>query len=134
MEENLKNLINYRIQRCVEDFEAATLLFENRKYLAATNRLYYSIFHISNALLSLDGFYPKTHSGFISIFGQQYVNTGIFDKKFARTLQLIEKYRTKSDYDDFFDIDEKTVGDIKELAKEYIQKVKEYIFTKHQPC
>jgi len=47
--------IQYRIQRSDEFFKDAQLLAENNRWQSCVNRLYYSSFHLIDALLSLDG-------------------------------------------------------------------------------
>ena len=45
------------------------------------NRLYYSVFHAVSALLINDSHKVGTHKGAILMFGQHYVNEGIFPMK-----------------------------------------------------
>ncbi len=51
MKGNKEDYIKYRISKSDEVFEDALLLLENKRWNSAVNRLYYSSFHLANALL-----------------------------------------------------------------------------------
>ena len=60
---SLQDYIQYRIDRTKETFEDATLLADNKRWRSCVNRLYYSSFHLINALLYLEGITAKSHDG-----------------------------------------------------------------------
>ena len=80
MESSLKALSQYRFETAVSDLKAAKLLYSSKEYRASVNRSYYAIFHALRAVLALDGFDSKKHSGIIAFFNANYVKNGIFDK------------------------------------------------------
>jgi len=45
MKENNKELIQYRISKAKDTYDDAKLLFENKKWNSAINRLYYSSYY-----------------------------------------------------------------------------------------
>ncbi|MBR1877079.1 MAG: HEPN domain-containing protein [Lachnospiraceae bacterium] len=96
------NLAKYRVERSEEDYNAAILLFENDDYRAANNRAYYSIFHSLRAVLALDEYDSKKHSGIISEFRKRYVKTGIFSGEISDIIGDAFEIRNFSDYDDMF--------------------------------
>ena len=53
--------IRYRLDRSVELFQDARLLAENKRWRSCVNRLYYSSFHLINALLFQEGINAKSH-------------------------------------------------------------------------
>ena len=66
-----EDYIRYRIDRSIEIFEDAILLAENKRWRSCVNRLYYSSFHLINALLFQDGITAKSHDGLKTKFLQK---------------------------------------------------------------
>ena len=67
------SLIKYRIEQSQDCLDSAVRDFEADSYMPATNRSYYCIFHAMRAVLAIDGFDSKKHSGIISAFQQKYI-------------------------------------------------------------
>lgn len=95
-------LSKYRFERAKEELEIAEMLFKAKKFLKALNSSYYSIFHATRALLALDRFDSKKHSGIISFFIRNYVKTGKLPEEFGKIIVKAEQIRNDSDYKDFF--------------------------------
>jgi uncharacterized protein (UPF0332 family) len=93
---------------------------QNRFYTTAINRLYYSCFHATKALLLTKDLTPKTHSGVVSMLHQHFVSEGFFDIAHAAFFSKLMQERIDDDYGDFMraEFDE---------VKEYIAPAKEYI-------
>lgn len=102
MDNNIKDLAKYRIEKANADLEAAKIMNDNKLFSQAINRSYYSIFHAARAMLAFDRFDSKKHSGIIAYFNKNYVATGILDKRYSKILMGAEKIRNKSDYNDFY--------------------------------
>ena len=51
--EEKETLVKYRLERSGESLEAARLMFENKLYIPAMNRIYYPMFYAVQALLIL---------------------------------------------------------------------------------
>ncbi len=121
------SLAKYRLEKSLSCIEAAELNFENKAYETSLNRSYYAIFHSVRAVLALDGVDRKKHSGVIAYFQQNYIKTGIFDKKFSRMISDAFDVRMDSDYEDFFvyshDDVEKQLGN----AKLFYEEMKKYV-------
>lgn len=66
------------------------------------NRAYYAAFRTMRAMLILDEFDSKKHSGIISKFRELYLKTDLFDKDFSDSISSLFRVRTTSDYDDFY--------------------------------
>jgi uncharacterized protein (UPF0332 family) len=93
--------IKYRIQRSDEFFKDAELLADNGRWQSCVNRLYYSTFHLIDALLSLDGISAKTHEGLKTKFLQLYVKTDKINKSFGKLYTQLLDWRNESDYSVF---------------------------------
>lgn len=100
--DEIKDLSIYRLKKAKDDFEISKSLFEQKHFAQSINRSYYSIFHAVRALLAFDKFDSRKHSGIIAFFDKNYIKSDILDKKLSKLLHDAEKYRIKSDYDDFY--------------------------------
>lgn len=98
-------LSRYRLEKAKEDLHTAIENLENMRLSASINRSYYCIFHTIRAILALDGFDSKKHSGVIAYFRQNYIKTDIFDKTYSEIIGLAFELRNRNDYDDFVVID-----------------------------
>lgn len=70
---------------------------QHRFYSTAINRLYYSCYHITKALLLTKNLVPKTHSGVASMLNQNFVLTGEFDKSHAAFFSKLMHERNDDD-------------------------------------
>ncbi len=97
MKEEIKTLIKYRLQVAKESREEAEILLENGKYRGALNRVYYSMFYATLALLASKQLSASKHSGVISIFHREFVKTGLILPEVAKFLNIAFDLRNKSD-------------------------------------
>ena len=95
-------LAKYRLGEAMRCLEAAKLSLEHGDYKTSANRSYYCIFHAMRAVLAIDGFDSKKHSGIISEFRKDYIKTGVFDKNYSKIIDSAFDLRGSSDYDDFY--------------------------------
>lgn len=63
-----KELVMHRIEQSKRDLADAKLLYNNKSYLSANNRAYYSIFHAIRAVLALEPIDLKKHKDVTLIF------------------------------------------------------------------
>jgi uncharacterized protein (UPF0332 family) len=101
--------IQYRLDRSDEIFQDARLLAENKRWRSCINRLYYSSFHLINALLFQDGITPKSHDGLKTKFLQHYIKTGKIDVDFGKLYSRLIDWRQESDYSAYVDFSEEDV-------------------------
>jgi len=115
----LEQHIKYRIERAKETYQDAIYLFEKGSWNSSINRLYYSVFYISIALLLHLGLEVKSHNGVKRKIGELVVS-GKLKKDHARIFGLLSDFRNKGDYDDLFDFN-------KEMIERLVGPVKEYV-------
>ena len=84
-EQEKRALVEYRLERASESIKAARLLFENRLFIPAMNRIYYSMFYSVQALLVLDEKAFSKHGQVKGYFNKEYIKSGIFPKEFGRS-------------------------------------------------
>ena len=92
----------YRLERAKESLTVAQELAQNGHYRDANNRAYYGVFHALRAVLALNGFDAKKHSGIIAEFRRLYIKTGVFPEEISDIIGNAFIIRNASDYDDMF--------------------------------
>jgi len=107
---------------CLQDAKATTVSFEN-----AANRSYYCIFNAMRAVLALDRFDSKKHSGIISAFQKDYIRTGIFPKEFSGIVKKAFTIRNESDYVVFYLVSKSEVAAQVENAERFLEAVEKYV-------
>ncbi len=122
----INGFANYRLERAKQDLSDAEFSYQNKRYLNANNRAYYSIFHSIKAVLALERVDFKRHKDVLAYFNQYYIKTEKFPKMISKKISQASKVREDSDYDDeFTPTDEETKLQI-DTAKELIKLVEEY--------
>jgi uncharacterized protein (UPF0332 family) len=93
----------------------------------AINRLYYACFHATKALLLTKDLIPKTHSGAVSMLHKHFVLQRVFDETKPAFFSKLMQERIDDDYNDFISVDNETVKEFTEPAKQYIDCIEELI-------
>jgi uncharacterized protein (UPF0332 family) len=99
----------------------------DNSFETAANRSYYCIFNAMRAVLSLDLFDSKKHSGVISAFQKDYIRTGIFPKEFSDFVENAFEIRLESDYEVFYIVSKADVAAQVENAGIFLEAVEKYI-------
>lgn len=128
MEHDYKiELSKRRLEIAHERLTTAKAMLELGDYKASANRLYYAIFSVMRAVLALDGFDSKKHSGIIARFRQSYIKTGILDTEMSKIIDDLEVIREDSDYDDFYIILKEDVEIQAKRAEYFVSEVESYL-------
>lgn len=123
MNEEIKALVEYRLQEAKEAREEAEILLEKGKTRGALNRVYYSMFYAVLALLASKQLSASKHSGVISIFHREFVKTGLISTDVAKFLDIAFDLRNKSDYRDFIVPEESRVRELLKESDVFIQTI-----------
>lgn len=129
MENRLRDLSKYRMEKAEDDLETSEIMFKNNKYSQSINRSYYAMFHAVRALLALSKFDSHKHSGLISYFNRHFVKSGKIEVEYSKMLTTAFKVRTDSDYKDFYIISRQDAELQLENAKKFVQRIKELLAT-----
>ena len=116
-----------RLEIAHERLTTAKAMLELGDYKASANRLYYAIFSAMRAVLALDGFDSKKHSGIIARFRQSYIKTGTFSTEMSKIIDDLEVIREDSDYDDFYIISKEDVMLQYQRAEFFVSEVERYL-------
>ena len=119
--------MQYRLETASKSLAAAKILVDAQAYKDAANRSYYCVFHSIRAVLAIDGFDSKKHSGVIAAFRQRYLKTNIFSPELSEIIKNSFDVRGKSDYEDFFVISKDDVMKQVEDAGVFLIEVENYI-------
>ena len=84
------------------------------------------------AVLALDGFDSKKHSGIIAEFRRRYLKTSILPKELSYTIDSLVDVRQGSDYDDFYLISKEETIEQLYLAEEFVNVVDEYLTKQYE--
>lgn len=96
-------------------------------YDSCASRCYYALFSIAQAALLTKNLRASSHKGVISLFGQHFVKTGIFEGHMGRTLNYAYDTRIVGDYGVSLSVAQEEAEDLLEAAKDFVRKVKDYL-------
>ena len=102
-----ETIVKFRLEKAKNTLLDFSLLMENKRYMAAANRLYYACFYAVTALLINDKHEAHTHKGVKRLLGLHYVNENKLDELFAKMYNRLFDLRQKGDYGDWIIIEEK---------------------------
>lgn len=97
----IKDAIELKLAKAKALMDEVDFQLKNGYYNTAINRLYYSCFHATKALLLTQDLVPKTHSGVSTLLHQKFVLTGLFDATHASFFNKLMNERIDDDYSDF---------------------------------
>lgn len=129
---HVEALIFYRMERSRESIRAAEIMLENEMFAISMNRVYYSMFYAVQALLVLHKVSFSKHGQVKGYFNRELIKTGIFSVDIGKLYNKVFEYRQKFDYVDFAVPDRGMVSEYIEKAREFYEKINEYIQTQQQ--
>ncbi len=127
-DEEREAIVIYRLEKAVSALVEAKDCLSMEHWNLAANRLYYSAYYASSALLINAGHQAKTHDGTICMIGRHYVRTGILSKDDGILLARLQNMRHTGDYDDFLDWREEDVAPYVSKVENFIGKIKSVIY------
>lgn len=113
--------------RAEEAIESADLLLKEGYLADSISRAYYAMFYITEALLNEKGLSFSKHGNVHGAFGEHYVKTGIFDKKYHKWLLEAFNRRIASDYDVSARFQSSSVKTMIDQAWDFLQAAKTYL-------
>ena len=131
LSEEKLSLSKTRLDIAKERIAYADEIMKLGDYKTVANRSYYAVFSAMRAVLALDGFDSKKHSGIIAEFRKNYLKTGILPKELSPMIDGLLEARQGSDYDDFYIISKEEVEEQLENSKKFILEVEKLLITKY---
>ena len=120
MNSEQREVIQLKLKKAKGLLNESDILFQNRFYATVINRLYYSCFHATKALLVTKNIFPKTHSGVIHQLHLHFVQPGYFDTAHASFFSRLMQERIEDDYTDEIIEDEEDTRSFIEPARQYV--------------
>lgn len=125
------SLSKIRFELAKERITYADEIMKLGDYKTVANRSYYAVFAAIRAVLALDGFDSKKHSGVIAEFRKNYLKTELLPKELSPVIDGLVEIRQGSDYDDFYVISKEEVAEQLENSKRFISEVEKFLKTKY---
>ena len=120
-----EELAKFRLEQARECLQDARIPVISPK--TAANRSYYCIFNAMRAVLALDRFDSKKHSGVISAFRKDYIRTGVFPAGFSDIIKNSFAIRGDSDYKEFYLVSKADIAAQIENAETFLEAVEKYV-------
>lgn len=126
-DESMQKLISHRIDRAHSALKEAEFCDSGRMYNLAINRLYFSCYHITSALLLDNHLNCKSYKSIYTMLNLHFVATGKIDREIAKTLSQLYESRQSGDYDDFVYFNNEDYADLKPRAEKFIATIEKMI-------
>jgi len=126
-EEQRRQLIHLRLENADQALADAAVLLDGKSLRGASNRCYYAMFYAASALAIHDNRTFRKHSGLISYFHAEYMNTGRLPRELGQAFQKGFKNRTQTDYQDDLTVCLDDVAASLEDAKRFISELKQFL-------
>lgn len=127
MDDELRELMKYHLDRAVETLAVAHGLLENGNYKDANNRSYYAAYYAMRAVYTLKGKDFRKHKTLIAEFNKEFVATDIFPRSLGRKISTLALIREQSDYNDFYIASKQESQQQVEIAEELVSAVQKYL-------
>jgi len=127
LNQDKKELIRHRFRTAVQTKEEVSTLLEKGHIRGAINRIYYSMFYATKALLATKDLDASKHSGVIALFHKEFIRTGEIEKEYGVMLQEAFERRSKSDYIDFTTFDNEMVKSLFGNCEAFLERIKSFL-------
>ena len=115
------------IRKAEKFLETAKLAFDLKDYDSCASRCYYAMFFMAEAALLTKGLKSSSHKGVISLFGEHFVKSGIFERDLGKALSDAYDKRLIGDYAVGLTIPEEDAKELLEISRNFIDRLKDYL-------
>jgi len=119
--------IRYFMEKAEKFLTTAEHTLNIGDYDSCVSRSYYAMFFMAEAVLLTKNLSASSHKGVISLFGEHFVKTGIFDREMGKALNDAYDKRLIGDYGVGFIVTEEEARDLLEASQNFVQKLKNYL-------
>ncbi len=102
-------------------------MVQQERWDIAANRYYYACYHMLQGLFISRGLSAKSHDGSLTHLGQDFILTGLIDKKFGRFFARMVQLRHKADYNSIAEVTKNEIMELEPLSKEFVEEVEKII-------
>jgi uncharacterized protein (UPF0332 family) len=122
----MKEIMDF-IEKAERFLRTAEHALNMQDYDSSVSRSYYAMFFMAEAVLLTKGLTASSHKGVISLFGEHFVKTGIFERDLGKALNDAYDERLVGDYGVGFTINEEEAKDLLGTAKNFVKILKNYL-------
>ncbi|MGH7826675.1 MAG: HEPN domain-containing protein [Candidatus Binatia bacterium] len=115
------------LEKASRSLQASEHLKKNHDAEFAVGRAYYAMFYAAQALLNEKDLRFRKHTGVHRAFAQQFVKTGLVDKRYHRWLVAAFSKRITGDYDIDADLTDEDANLLIGQAREFSDAVKQFL-------
>ena len=119
--------INDFIKKAEKFLDTARLTLNTGDYDSCVSRCYYAMFFMTEAVLLTKNLKASSHKGVISLFGEHFVKTGIFEKNLGRDLNDAYDKRLIGDYGVGLVATEQEANELFKIGQNYVKHLKNYL-------
>lgn len=127
MHDNIKKLIDFRIQQANETIKEVEFQIENDFLRIAVNRVYYGMFYSLLALALKYDFKTSKHYQLLGWFNKEFVKTGKVSRNIGRIIHKAFEDRTDGDYGIFEEFHKNEVLQMYNNMKLFIKEITDLI-------
>ncbi|KAF0152459.1 MAG: HEPN domain protein [Ignavibacteria bacterium] len=121
------NEINDLTKKSEKFLKTAKLVFDSEDYDSCVSRCYYAMFFMAEAALLSKGLKASSHKGVISLFGEHFVKSEIFERELGKALGDAYDKRLIGDYGVGFAVVEIEADDMLKTSQDFVKKLKNYL-------
>ncbi len=115
------------LDRAEDSHQAAKIILDKGFANFSAAQSYYTIFYLTEALLSSKGLQFSSHSAVMAAYGKEFAKTKILDPKFHRRMIIAERRRETGHYGEESGVTDEEARESYEWAEEFMQAVKKYL-------
>ena len=115
------------IKKAEKFLDTADLTLNTGDYDSCVSRCYYAMFFMTEAVLLTKSLKASSHKGVISLFGEHFVKTRIFERELGKNLNDAYDKRLVGDYGVGFVATEEEAKELLEIGQNYVQYLKNYL-------
>lgn len=115
------------IEKAERFLNTAGHALDTQDYDSSVSRSYYAMFFMAEAVLFTKGLTASSHKGVISLFGEHFVKTEIFERDLGKALNDAYDERLLGDYGVGFTVNEEEAKDLLETAQNFVKILKFYL-------
>ncbi len=105
----------------------AEYVLSSGDYDSCASRCYYAMFFMAETALLTKDLSGSSHRRVISLFGEHFVKTGVFDKHLGRVFNDAYDTRLVGDYAVGLAVTREEAQDVLESAQDFVGTVKDYL-------
>lgn len=115
------------IEKAEKFLSTAGQVLRTEDYDSCVSRCYYAMFFMAEAALLTKNLSASSHKGVMSLFGEHFVKTGVFERNVGRSLNDAYDKRLVGDYGIGFAVTKEQAQDLLEAAQDFVQRLKSYL-------